>query len=64
LTRDTLSLTLRTSYHVYYGLGLIFTVPLGYYVTRSFQKQRRLTRAILAHFIYDAAIFTLVVLTS
>ena len=36
-----LSLTLRTSYHVYYGLGFLLTIPFGYYATRSFQKHRR-----------------------
>lgn len=57
-----LSLTLRTSYHVYYGLGFIFTIPVGYLLTRSFQKHRRLTRPILAHFIYDAVLITISVL--
>jgi membrane protease YdiL (CAAX protease family) len=59
-----LSLTLRTSYHVYYGLGFLLTIPLGYFVTRSFQKHRRLMRPIVAHFIYDAALFTVSVLVS
>jgi membrane protease YdiL (CAAX protease family) len=59
-----LSLTLRTSYHVYYGLGFLFTIPLGYFVTRSFQKHRRLTRPIAAHFLYDAVLITIAVLTS
>jgi membrane protease YdiL (CAAX protease family) len=51
-----LSLALRTSYHVYYGVGFIFTVPFGYFVTRSFQKHRRLNRAVAAHFLYDATL--------
>jgi membrane protease YdiL (CAAX protease family) len=59
-----LSLTLRTSYHVYYGLGFLLTIPLGYFVTRSFQKHRRLMRPIVAHFIYDAVLFTVSVLVS
>ena len=59
-----LSLTLRTSYHVYYGLGFLLTIPLGYYATRSFQKHRRLTRPIVAHFLYDAVLITISVLTS
>lgn len=54
-----LSLTLRTSYHVYYGLGFIFTIPLGYFITRSFQKHHRLTRCIVAHFLYDAILFAI-----
>lgn len=58
-----LSLTLRTSYHVYYGLGFLFTIPFGYFVTRSFQKHRRLTRCIAAHFISDAVLFTIAILT-
>ena len=56
-----LSLTLRTTYHVYYGLGFLLTVPFGYLVTRSFQQHRRLNRAIAAHFLYNAAIFSLAV---
>lgn len=57
------SLVLRTSYHVYYGIGFLFTVPLGYFVTRSFQKHHRLNRAIAAHFIYDAVLTTISILT-
>jgi membrane protease YdiL (CAAX protease family) len=49
---------------VYYGLGFLLTIPLGYFVTRSFQKHRRLMRPIVAHFIYDAALFTVSVLVS
>jgi membrane protease YdiL (CAAX protease family) len=59
-----LSLTLRTSYHLYYGLAFLFTIPFGYYMTRSFQKHRRLTRPIVAHFLNDATLFTIAVLTS
>jgi hypothetical protein len=59
-----LSLTVRTSYHLYYGVGLILTVPFGYLVTRSFQKRRRLLRPIVAHFLYDAILITIAVLTS
>jgi membrane protease YdiL (CAAX protease family) len=59
-----LSLTLRTSYHVYYGLGFLLTIPLGYFVTRSFQKHRRLTRPIVAHFLYDAVLITISILIS
>ena len=57
-----LSLTLRTSYHVYYGLGFLFTIPLGYFNTRSFQKHRSVMRPIMAHFLYDAVLFTVSVL--
>lgn len=57
-----LSLTLRTSYHVYYGLGFLFTIPVGYLLTRSFQKHGRLARPIIAHFIYDAVLLTISVL--
>ena len=59
-----LSLTLRTSYHVYYGLGFLLTIPFGYYATRSFQKHRRLMRPIVAHFLYDAVLITIAVLVS
>ena len=58
-----LSLSLRTSYHIYYGVGFILTIPLGYFVTRSFQKHGRLNRAIAAHFIFDTIGFTIGVLT-
>jgi membrane protease YdiL (CAAX protease family) len=59
-----MSLAVRTSYHAYYGVGLIATVPFGYLVTRSFQKRGRLTRPILTHFFYDAIILVIAVLTS
>jgi membrane protease YdiL (CAAX protease family) len=59
-----LSLTLRTSYHVYYGLGFLLTIPVGYFLTRSFQKHRRLMRPIVGHFIYDAVLITISVLAS
>ena len=59
-----LSLTLRTSYHVYYGLGFLLTIPFGYFATRSFQKHRRLMRPIVAHFLYDAVLITIAVLGS
>jgi membrane protease YdiL (CAAX protease family) len=57
-----LSLILRTSYHVYYGLGFLLTVPLGFLVTRSFQKHHKLTRPIVAHFLFDAILFTIAIL--
>jgi membrane protease YdiL (CAAX protease family) len=57
-----LSLCLRTSYHVYYGIGFLLTVPFGYFVTRSFQKHHRLNRSIAAHFIYDAVLTTIAIL--
>jgi hypothetical protein len=59
-----ISLAVRTSYHAYYGVGLIATIPLGYMVTRSFQKRGRLTRPILTHFLNDAILLTIAVLTS
>jgi hypothetical protein len=59
-----LSLAVRTSYHVYYGIGLIGTIPFGYLATRSFQKHRRLGRPIVAHFLNDAILLTVAVLTS
>jgi membrane protease YdiL (CAAX protease family) len=56
------SLALRTSYHVYYGLGVVLTLPLGYFLTRSFQKHGKLSRPILAHFLYDSVIFLISIL--
>jgi membrane protease YdiL (CAAX protease family) len=57
-----LSMALRTSYHVYYGIGVVFTLPFGYFVTRSFQKHRKLSRPILAHFLYDSTVFLISIL--
>jgi membrane protease YdiL (CAAX protease family) len=57
-----LSLILRTSYHVYYGIGFILTVPFGFFVTRSFQKHHKLNRPIVAHFLFDAILITISIL--
>jgi hypothetical protein len=57
-----LSLALRTSYHVYYGFGFILTIPFGYLVTRSFQKHVKLNRPIVAHFLFDAILLSIVIL--
>jgi membrane protease YdiL (CAAX protease family) len=57
-----LSLILRTSYHIYYGLGFLLTVPFGFFVTRSFQKHHKLNRPIVAHFLFDAILFTIAIL--
>ncbi len=57
-----LSLALRTSYHVYYGLAALLTLPLGYFLTRSFQKHGKLSRPILAHFLYDSVLFLIAIL--
>lgn len=59
-----LSLVLRSSYHIYYGIGVFLLIPFGYYVTRSFQKHRRLNRPIVAHFLYDAVLITISILTT
>jgi membrane protease YdiL (CAAX protease family) len=59
-----LSLALRTSYHLYYGVAVVFTVPFGWLVTRSFQKHRKLCRPILAHFLFDSTAFTIAILTA
>ena len=57
-----LSLILRTSYHVYYGIGFILTVPFGFFVTRSFQKHHKLNRPIVAHFLFDAILISISIL--
>jgi membrane protease YdiL (CAAX protease family) len=57
-----LSLALRTSYHVYYGVGFLLTVPFGYFATRSFQKHRKLSRPVLAHFLFDSTAFLIAIL--
>jgi len=56
------SFALRASYHVYYGLGFVLTLPLGYFLTRSFQKHGKLSRPIVAHFLYDSVIFVIAIL--
>ncbi len=56
-----LGIALRTSYHVYYGIGFVATIPIAYFLTRSFQKNGRLTRPIVAHFLYDAILITIAV---
>jgi membrane protease YdiL (CAAX protease family) len=63
-TSLAISLAVRTSYHVYYGLGFLATIPFGYLATRSFQKRGRLTRPILAHFLNDVVLLVIAVLTS
>jgi membrane protease YdiL (CAAX protease family) len=57
-----LSMALRTSYHVYYGLGVLLTLPFGYFATRSFQRRRKLNRPILMHFLYDSTVFLIAIL--
>jgi membrane protease YdiL (CAAX protease family) len=59
-----LSLAVRTSYHAYYGVGIFLTIPFGIMVTRSFQKHGRLGRSVLTHFLYDAPLLIIAVLTS
>lgn len=61
-TSLVLSLVLRTSYHVYYGLGFLLTIPFGYLVTRSFQKHHKLNRPVVAHFLFDAILMTIAIL--
>jgi hypothetical protein len=58
------SLALRTSYHAYYGIAIVATVPFGYLVTRSFQRHRRLGRPIITHFLFDSILLTIAVLAS
>jgi membrane protease YdiL (CAAX protease family) len=57
------SLAVRTSYHVYYGLGAVFTIPVGYLLTRSFQRRRRLLRCVIAHALYDSVLLTAALLS-
>jgi membrane protease YdiL (CAAX protease family) len=57
-----LSMGLRASYHLYYGVGVLLTLPFGWLATRSFQKHRRLNRPILAHFLYDGTVSAIAIL--
>ncbi len=57
-----LGMALRTSYHLYYGIAVVTTIPAAYFLTRSFQKRGRLTRPIVAHFLYDAVLVSIAVL--
>lgn len=59
-----LSFAVRESYHVYYGIAFLMTMPVGYLLTRSFQKRGRIGRAILTHFVYDTILLSIAVLTS
>ncbi len=54
----------RTAYHSYYGAGMVFTIPFTIMVTQSFLKNRRLSRVIFAHFIYDTVLLSISVLVS
>ncbi len=56
-----LSMALRASYHLYYGIGVVLTLPFGWLVTRSFQKHRKLNRPIVAHFLYDGTVATIAI---
>jgi membrane protease YdiL (CAAX protease family) len=47
---------------VYYGVGFLLTVPFGFFVTRSFQKHHRLSRPIVAHFLFDAILISIAIL--
>ncbi len=57
-----LSMALRASYHLYYGIGVVLTLPFGWLVTRSFQRHRKLNRPIVAHFLYDGTVSTIAIL--
>ncbi|HVW79956.1 MAG TPA: CPBP family intramembrane glutamic endopeptidase [Mycobacteriales bacterium] len=59
-----ISFAVRESYHVYYGVAFLATMPVGYLVTRSFQKHGRLGRAIFTHFAFDVVSLSIAVLTS
>jgi hypothetical protein len=59
-----LSFGVRESYHLYYGIGIFATMPIGYLLTRSFQKRGRIGRAIFTHFAFDMISFSIAVLTS
>lgn len=59
-----LSFGVRESYHLYYGIGIFATMPIGYVLTRSFQKRGRIGRAIFTHFAFDVISFSIAVLTS
>jgi hypothetical protein len=57
-----LSVAVRMSYHVYYGVAFVTLLPLNYFLTRSFQKDRKLSRPIVAHFLYDSIIITIAII--
>lgn len=59
-----LSFGVRESCHLYYGIGIFATMPIGYLLTRSFQKRGRIGRAIFTHFAFDVISFSIAVLTS
>lgn len=53
------SMLLRSSYHLYYGVAVLVTVPFGYFAARSFHKRRNLARPIAAHVLYDIVVTAL-----
>jgi membrane protease YdiL (CAAX protease family) len=56
-----MSMAVRASYHIYYGIAVITLLPFGWLMTRSFQKHRKLSRPILAHFLYDSVLFAIAI---
>jgi membrane protease YdiL (CAAX protease family) len=56
-----LSMAVRASYHIYYGVAVVTLLPFGWLMTRSFQKHRKLSRPILAHFLYDSILFAVAI---
>jgi membrane protease YdiL (CAAX protease family) len=58
------SVAVRASYHLYGGLTLVaFTVVFGVIMVQVYKRTGRLWVLILAHFVWDAALFTLNIAT-
>jgi membrane protease YdiL (CAAX protease family) len=55
------SMAVRASYHIYYGVAVVTLLPFGWLMTRSFQKHGKLSRPILAHFLYDSVLFAIAI---
>jgi membrane protease YdiL (CAAX protease family) len=54
-----ISTAVRTSYHLYYGLGALMFIPLGLMFGWTWQRYKRLVPLVVAHAIYDGVLLGL-----
>ena len=59
-----ISTAVRTSYHIYYGLGALAVVPFGLIFGWMWQRNKRLIPLIVAHAIYDGVLIGLTIALS
>ncbi|HXA43562.1 MAG TPA: CPBP family intramembrane glutamic endopeptidase [Candidatus Solibacter sp.] len=56
------SVTLRASYHIYYGSGVLSVIAFGALVTWTYAIRRRLLPLVVGHSLYDAILYALDIL--